>query len=39
LDRPEDIAAFLEHPSATRSYACLTAYGIAQRLKPESVSL
>jgi 2-phospho-L-lactate guanylyltransferase len=39
LDRPDDIAVFLEQPSATRSYACLTAYGIAQRLKLERVSL
>jgi 2-phospho-L-lactate guanylyltransferase len=32
IDRPEDIAAFLARPSATRSYACLSANGIAQRL-------
>jgi len=39
LDRPDDIAVFLEQPSATRSYACLTAFGIAQRLKRERASL
>lgn len=32
IDRPADIAAFLRHPSATRSYAYLTDIGIAQRL-------
>ena len=32
IDRPEDIAAFLSRPSATRSYACLSGYAVAQRL-------
>jgi 2-phospho-L-lactate guanylyltransferase len=32
IDRPADVAAFLRHPSATRSYAYLTDIGIAQRL-------
>ncbi len=32
IDRPDDIAAFLACPTATRSYACLSANGIAHRL-------
>ena len=32
IDRPADVAAFMQHPSATRSYAYLTDIGIAQRL-------
>ena len=32
IDRPEDIAAFLACPSATRSYACLSGYAVAQGL-------
>lgn len=32
IDRPDDVAAFLMHPSATRSYAYLTSNGIAERL-------
>ncbi len=32
IDRPDDVAAFMQRPSATRSYAYLTQIGIAQRL-------
>ncbi len=32
IDRPDDVAAFMQRPSATRSYAYLTDIGIAQRL-------
>lgn len=32
IDRPEDLAAFLVRPSATRSHACLSMNGIAERL-------
>lgn len=32
IDRPEDLAAFLARPSATRSHACLRMNGIAERL-------
>lgn len=32
IDRPNDLAAFLMRPSATRSYAYLTSSGIAERL-------
>ena len=32
IDRPADVAAFMQHPSATRSYAYLSDIGIAQRL-------
>lgn len=32
IDRPDDVAAFLVRPSATRSYAYLTKNGIAERL-------
>ncbi len=32
IDRPDDVATFLMHPSATRSYACLRTLGIAERL-------
>jgi 2-phospho-L-lactate guanylyltransferase len=32
IDRPEDLAAFLARPSATRSHACLSMHGIAERL-------
>lgn len=38
IDRPDDVAVFLEHPSPTRSYACLMASGILERLKLESLS-
>lgn len=33
IDRPDDLAAFLLRPSPTRSYAYLTANGIAERLR------
>jgi 2-phospho-L-lactate guanylyltransferase len=33
VDTPDDLAAFLAAPSQTRAYACLTASGIARRLK------
>ncbi len=33
IDRPDDLAAFLLRPSPTQSYACLTANGIAERLR------
>lgn len=33
IDRPEDLLAFLERPSATRTHACLTDSGIARRLR------
>ncbi|MFC3106419.1 2-phospho-L-lactate guanylyltransferase [Undibacterium arcticum] len=33
IDRPDDLFAFLQHPSPTRSYAYLTNRGIAQRLR------
>ncbi len=32
IDRPEDLAYFMQYPSATRSYACLRAKGIMERL-------
>ena len=32
IDRPDDLAEFVQHPSSTHSYDCLTASGIAQRL-------
>ncbi len=38
IDRPDDVAVFLERPSTTRSYACLTASGIRGRLKSETLS-
>jgi 2-phospho-L-lactate guanylyltransferase len=38
IDRPDDLALFLARPSPTQTYACLVAHGIAQRLKPETVS-
>jgi 2-phospho-L-lactate guanylyltransferase len=38
LDRPEDVARFLNRPSRTRSYACLVAYGVQERLNKVSVS-
>ena len=38
IDRPDDVTVFLEHPSTTRSYTCLTASGIRGRLKSESLS-
>lgn len=36
IDRPEDLLAFLEMPSATRTHACLMASGIARRLLPRN---
>ncbi len=33
IDRPDDVATFLMHPSATRSYAYLSTLGIAQRAR------
>ena len=33
IDRPEDLLAFLEWPSATRAHAYLTSSGIARRLR------
>jgi 2-phospho-L-lactate guanylyltransferase len=33
IDRPDDLYAFLQHPSATRAFAYLTESGIAQRLR------
>jgi 2-phospho-L-lactate guanylyltransferase len=33
IDRPDDVAAFLLHPSATRGYACLIQSGVAERLR------
>ncbi|HSW20758.1 MAG TPA: 2-phospho-L-lactate guanylyltransferase [Ramlibacter sp.] len=33
IDRPDDLLAFLERPSATRTHAFLLASGIAQRLR------
>jgi hypothetical protein len=38
IDRPDDLAMFLARPSPTQTYAWLVAHGIAQRLKPETVS-
>jgi len=38
LDRPEDVALFLKRSSRTRSYACLLAYGVHERLTNVSVS-
>ena len=32
VDRPEDLAAFVARPSATRSYACLEEFGIVRRI-------
>jgi 2-phospho-L-lactate guanylyltransferase len=33
IDRPDDLFAFLQHPTPTRTYAYLTDSGIAQRLR------
>lgn len=38
IDRPDDIAAFLRRPSATRTHAYLSANGIAQRLRRNAAS-
>ncbi|MEN3352330.1 MAG: 2-phospho-L-lactate/phosphoenolpyruvate guanylyltransferase [Betaproteobacteria bacterium] len=38
IDRPDDLAMFLARPSSTQTYACLVAHGIAERLKPETLS-
>lgn len=32
IDRPDDLAEFMTRPSKTRSYACLAAAGVTQRL-------
>jgi 2-phospho-L-lactate/phosphoenolpyruvate guanylyltransferase len=33
IDRPEDLATFLQAPSPTRTYACLVALGFPERLR------
>jgi 2-phospho-L-lactate guanylyltransferase len=38
IDRPDDLAMFIARPSPTQTYACLVAHGIAERLKPETLS-
>jgi len=37
IDRPDDLAEFMMRPSKTRSYACLAAAGITQRLWTDAV--
>ena len=38
IDRPDDLAAFLRHPSPTRTHAYLTRKGIADRLTSEPIT-
>ena len=33
LDRPDDVASFLRHPSPTNTYRCLTGIKVAERLQ------
>lgn len=39
IDRPDDVAAFFQRPSQTRSYSYLSTSGIAQRLAPETIGI
>ena len=38
IDRPDDLAEFMTRPSKTRSYACLAAAGVTQRLWTSTAS-